>query len=69
MTTIHILTKKGKPIKLKCREDVPEVWARLNNEYGENFIFNPANKEFMFLTDEKGNPLIFHKRYLWKVTV
>lgn len=69
MSTIHILTKKGKIMKIKVMEDVAEVWARINNECGENFIFNPANKEFMFLTDKKGQSMIFHKRYCYKITV
>jgi len=69
MCTIWILKKTGGNLKIKTRETVSEIWNKINGEYDPNTYFNfPMNKEFMLVTDENGNPLIFHKRFLWKVT-
>ena len=69
MSTIYVLTKQGKVLKTEVLESVSEVWAKINGEYEANSVFNSnINREFMLLTDEKGKPLIFHKRYLFKVT-
>ncbi len=68
MSTIFVLTKQGKILHTEVKEEVSEIWNRINGEYGENSNYNSnVNREFMLLTDEKGKPLIFHKRYLFKV--
>lgn len=69
MCTIWVLRKTGGQLKVKVRETVGEVWTKINGEYDVNIYYNPSmNRDFMLVTDEKGNPLIFHKRFLWKVT-
>jgi len=69
MSTIWLLTKKGKSIKTKIKESISEIWCKMNGEYGENTVFNDRiNREYILLTDNKGKPLIFHTRYMWKIT-
>lgn len=68
MSTIYVLTKQGKILKTEVTETVGEIWVKINGEYEANSVFNPnVNREFMLLTDKDGHPLIFHKRYLFKV--
>ena len=68
MSTILVLTKQGKILKTEVLESASEVWAKVNGEYEPNLVYNSnANREFMLLTDKDGHPLIFHKRYLFKV--
>jgi len=69
MATIWTLSKKGAILKDIVKEDVSEVWLKLNGDYDANIVFNSnINRDYMFLTDEGGKPFIFHKRYLWKIT-
>ena len=69
MSTIWVLKKSGGHLKVKVKETTSEVWAKLNGEYDPNIVYNfQQNRDFMLLTDEVGNCLIFHKRFLWKVT-
>ncbi len=68
MATIITLTKKGKTLKIRVAETITEIWAKMNGEYGENAIYNERfNREYILLTDDKGRPLIFHTRYMWKI--
>jgi len=69
MSTIHILTKQGKMVKVKTLEDVAEIWNRINGDYGLNgFYNNNVNREHMLVTDIKGRPMVFNKRYILKIT-
>jgi len=69
MSTIHILTRQGKIIKIRVLDSMGEIWSKINGEYEPNAIYNSnINREFIFLTDHRSKPLIFHKRYLFKIT-
>jgi hypothetical protein len=68
MSTIITLTKTGKVLKTKVSDSISEIWCKMNGEYGENSVYNfQANRDYMLLTDIKGNAIIFHKRYLWRI--
>lgn len=56
-------------MKVKVQDSVGEIWGKINGDYEPNIVFNNnINREFILLTDDNGKPLIFHKRYLYKIT-
>lgn len=69
MATLVTLKKNGEMIKTKVQENCETIWAILTgasfdpNNTGERFEI----RDYIKLTDTKGNPMIVNKRYVFKI--
>ena len=64
-----VLTKQGKVVKTCVKELVGDVWSRINGYYDANCVYEAGiNRDFVYLTDVDGEPMIFNRRFLLKVT-
>lgn len=61
MAKVMVLTKTGKIIETQVDQTTTEIWEQLrpNPQFG----FNP---HYIFLSS-KGKPIIFNKRYIFKI--
>jgi len=63
MAKILVLTKTGKIIQTEVDQTVSEIWEQFNPN--PQFGFNP---HYIFLSSN-GKPIIFNKRYIFKIEV
>ena len=67
MSVIYTLKKDGQIMETQVQDTVGEIWTKMNGNYEVNIEYNSFNRDFMLLTDLKGQGIIFNKRYLWKI--
>ena len=68
MSTITVLKKTGVEIKIKVKEAVPVIWNIMNTgRKDDNFDERCENRDYIYLTDLKGEKIIINKRYIFMI--
>lgn len=69
MTIISVLTKTGEHKKTEVAESVQDVWLQFNCvKQDPNNDMEFTHRDFLYLTDKKGNKVIYNKRYVFTIT-